>query len=283
VRDRSINTTSGTLAVRDHGGDGRDVLLLHGAGHNLEVWRDVVAEIDGRCRAVAADLRGHGQSSVDSSFTIADLVADVHRVCAEMRLERPVLAGHSLGGWVSLAAAAMGGVGSLVSIEGPILAMDKLFGQLGLESDNGTGSHDAIRAAAFKGDEGAWAGRLSRAGPRGSTPRAMAERGRVLRSDGLLHAHPLPDELIAAQRCAWEIDPSALYRRLGISVTIVLGADRPEVQYAERFDAIRQTAADTLAREVPSLTLVRVRGGHHLPVERPREIADVIVDAASTA
>ena len=257
------------------------MLLLHGAGHNLEVWRDVVAAIDGRCRVVAADLRGHGQSSVVESFTMADLVADTHRVCTELQLADPVVVGHSLGGWVALAAAALGGIRTIVSVEGPVLDLARLFRELGLPPDGGAGGEDTIRAGAFRGDDAAWSERLMRKGPPGSVARAVAERGRVRLGDGLLHAHPLPAELIATQRCAWEIDPAALYRGLGIPVTIVLGTQQAEVMNSEQFVRIRSAAADELVRSVPELRVVRTAGGHHLPVDRPREIAEIIVAAVA--
>jgi pimeloyl-ACP methyl ester carboxylesterase len=279
--DLVVESPPGSLAVRDHGGSGPAVLLLHGAGHNLEVWRDVVAAIDGRCRVVAVDLRGHGQSSVVESFTMADLVTDTHRICMKLQLADPVVAGHSLGGWVALAAASLGGIRTIVTIEGPVLDLARLFRELGLPPDRGAGGEDTIRAAAFQGDDAAWAERLMRKGPPGSIARAVAERGGVRRGDGLLHAHPLPAELIAAQRCAWEIDPAALYRGLGIPATVVLGTQQAEVMGAEQFVRIRSAAADDLARSVPGLRVVRTTGGHHLPVDRPREIAEIIVTAVA--
>lgn len=281
MRDWGVDTPTGSLAVRDHGGEGPAVVLLHGAGHNLEVWRDVVAAIDGRCRAVAVDLRGHGRSAVVDSFSMADLAADVHHVCRALDLKAPVLVGHSLGGWAALAAAALGGVRALVSIEGPVLSFDDLFRGLGLPPDRGEGGEETLRAQAFHGDDAAWAKRLSVTGSPGSIARAVAERGRVRLDDGLLHSHPLPHELISAQRCAWEIDPAILYPRLGIPVTIVLATDQSTVMHADRFVDLRDAAVGTLVRVNPMMKVVRLAGGHHLPVERASDIAEIVVAAIS--
>ena len=38
VKTQMLNTDGGQLAARDFGGHGRDVLLIHGTGHSLEVW-----------------------------------------------------------------------------------------------------------------------------------------------------------------------------------------------------------------------------------------------------
>jgi pimeloyl-ACP methyl ester carboxylesterase len=50
------------LAAHDYGGNGRDVLLMHGGADNLETWRDFVGLLQPGFRLVAYDARGHGQS-----------------------------------------------------------------------------------------------------------------------------------------------------------------------------------------------------------------------------
>ena len=35
----ALDTRSASLSAWDFGGDGPDVLLVHGTGHNREVWR----------------------------------------------------------------------------------------------------------------------------------------------------------------------------------------------------------------------------------------------------
>lgn len=279
VDDVFIDTGHGKLAVRDYGGQGPSVLLLHGASHNLEVWRDVVAAIDGHCRVVSADLRGHGWSALDTSFTLTDLAQDVALVSKAMQLGRPVLVGHSLGGWVALAAATPG-ARALITIDGPVLSNEAVFRGLNLEPDGGAGGEDLLRAKAFCGDETAWAQRLEAAGPPGSVARTVAARARLRLGDGLLHARPLPDEAIAAQRCAWEIDPAIVYARTGIPTTLVLAMTPPAVEKPERFQELRRAAAKSLMRENALLDAVWLPGGHHLPVECPAEVAEIILTAA---
>ena len=87
------------LAVRDHGGDGPDVLLLHGAGRTSLDWELLAARLTG-FRVVAVDLRCHGLSG-DGPWTWRALLGDVQLVIDRLGLDRPALVGHSLGGIVA--------------------------------------------------------------------------------------------------------------------------------------------------------------------------------------
>lgn len=55
-----------------------------------------------RHEVVVLDLRGCGRSAAGASYEIEDHADDVAALCRELGLERPVVAGHSLGGMVAL-------------------------------------------------------------------------------------------------------------------------------------------------------------------------------------
>jgi pimeloyl-ACP methyl ester carboxylesterase len=279
--DAVIGTPFGSLAVRDYGGSGPPVLLLHGLGHNLEVWRKVTQLIGDRARVVAVDLRGHGKSTYDTPFTLADLADDVTRVCAATSLDHPVLVGHSLGGWAALAAAAGGlPTRSLITVEGPVMSMETLFRGLGMTPDGGAGGADLLESTAFRGDDAAWNKRLDRAGPPGSIARAVAARGMHRGDDGLWWALPLPATLVAAQRCIWQIDPAVAYLEVDTPVTLLLGEKSAQIPNSESFREIRhQALAPLLANQ--RLEVRWAAGGHHLPVECPWDVADAIRAAAA--
>ncbi|MEV7030099.1 alpha/beta hydrolase [Streptomyces sp. NPDC093272] len=57
-------------------GSGPAVLLLHGFPHTWEVWTDVMADLSGRYRVIAPDLRGFGASSRPASGYDAGTLAD---------------------------------------------------------------------------------------------------------------------------------------------------------------------------------------------------------------
>ena len=83
------------------------VLLLHGGGQTRHSWRGTARRLaDAGFRAIALDLRGHGESdwAADGNYSI-DAYADDVRALAAHAGGRPALVGASLGGLASLVAA----------------------------------------------------------------------------------------------------------------------------------------------------------------------------------
>jgi len=102
---------AGNLFVRDSGdaGCGRlPVLFVHGLAGNGGQWALQLDHLRRGRRALAFDLRGHGDSdpAEDGAYDVAALAADVVAVADHFALRRFVLAGHSLGAAVGIAYAA---------------------------------------------------------------------------------------------------------------------------------------------------------------------------------
>ena len=78
------------------------VLLVHGFGCSVFVFRrNMPALADAGFRAIAVDLKGHGLSDkpvAPDEYTIESLVEHLREILDALELERPALAGHSLGG-----------------------------------------------------------------------------------------------------------------------------------------------------------------------------------------
>lgn len=78
------------------------IVLLHGWGCSVYVFRfNMPALADAGFRVIAVDLKGHGLSDkpVDAhEYTIDSLVGHLLDILDALQLERPALAGHSLGG-----------------------------------------------------------------------------------------------------------------------------------------------------------------------------------------
>jgi lipase len=79
------------------------VLAVHGVTSSLEVWRAVARELTASARVavLAPDLRGRGHSAeLPGPYGIAAHLADMIAVLDHAAVERAVLVGHSLGGFV---------------------------------------------------------------------------------------------------------------------------------------------------------------------------------------
>lgn len=106
------------ISVRDYGGAGAPVLLLHGALRNLEDWSPYPDLLGKGARLVAMDFRNHGRSG-EGPWTWDAVLDDVGRVIDIMGLDAPVLVGHSLGGMVAaLYAVRRGGVSGVINMDG---------------------------------------------------------------------------------------------------------------------------------------------------------------------
>jgi pimeloyl-ACP methyl ester carboxylesterase len=89
-------------------GQGPPIVFLHGMGTSAASWAAQLAALEDRFTVVAWDLLGHGQSPVppDPELYCRDgALEDLDDVLATLD-EKPVLVGHSLGGYLSLAYAA---------------------------------------------------------------------------------------------------------------------------------------------------------------------------------
>jgi len=96
---------AGRIRVDDGGTDGLPVLFVHGNGGNRTQWAAQLDHLRPRRRAVALDLRGHGESapSAGQDYSVAGFAADVRAAADSLGLDRFVLVGHSFGGAVACA------------------------------------------------------------------------------------------------------------------------------------------------------------------------------------
>jgi pimeloyl-ACP methyl ester carboxylesterase len=87
-------------------GRGRPILLTHGHLSSRTAWEGQHRALADRYRVISWDIRGHGQTvSPDdpAQYSLDLTVADIRALLGHLGLERAVIGGLSLGGYVSLA------------------------------------------------------------------------------------------------------------------------------------------------------------------------------------
>ena len=95
------------LAYTDLGA-GPPIVLIHGYPFNRSLWTEQAELLRSKHRVVAPDLRGFGESdSSEGPATMSRMADDVASLMDALEIERAVIGGLSMGGYVALAFARM--------------------------------------------------------------------------------------------------------------------------------------------------------------------------------
>lgn len=104
----SIDTPNGPQSVsvaHERKGSGAPLLLLHGIGHHRQAWDPVVDILAAERDVIAVDLPGFGQSPALPApvpHDVGTMAKALGALCEELGLDRPHVAGNSLGGLLAL-------------------------------------------------------------------------------------------------------------------------------------------------------------------------------------
>lgn len=93
------------IYYEDHG-RGLPILLSHGFGASTGMWQGQIAAFQDTVRLIPWDMRGHGQSDSpeeEALYSHAHTIEDMRAILDYLHIEQAVIAGHSLGGFMSLA------------------------------------------------------------------------------------------------------------------------------------------------------------------------------------
>jgi pimeloyl-ACP methyl ester carboxylesterase len=103
----------------DRTGTGPPLLLLHGLGHRRQGWAAVTSLIDSEREVITVDLPGHGQSpplEADGRHPVQVIADQVAALLSQLGIDRPHVAGNSLGGTIALALAVTGHAASVTAL-----------------------------------------------------------------------------------------------------------------------------------------------------------------------
>lgn len=84
-------------------GSGKDVLLLHGWGCSLDIWKTLQAQLEKEYRVTSIDFPGFGKSQEPPyAWGVDEYTQCTEELISKLGLKDPVLVGHSFGGRVSI-------------------------------------------------------------------------------------------------------------------------------------------------------------------------------------
>lgn len=88
----------------DSGGSERlTIILIHGFPLSHEMWRSQIEVLGTKYRVIAYDIRGHGKSEIgDGQYTIELFVDDLIELLNQLKIEKAILCGLSMGGYIAL-------------------------------------------------------------------------------------------------------------------------------------------------------------------------------------
>lgn len=113
-------------------GSGTPVLMLHGWGSSFEFYKGIMSALSDRCRVVAVNFPGCGNSqTMNEPWKLEDYCDFILEFMKAVNLENPILIGHSHGGRVILKLAAEGMVNpqKIVLLDSAGLIPKKTFEQ----------------------------------------------------------------------------------------------------------------------------------------------------------
>ena len=83
-------------------GQGRPIILLHGNGESLDIFKILLKQLSPNYTVYAIDSRDHGKSGKVKSLDYRDMMEDVAAFIGQLDIEIPILYGFSDGGIIGL-------------------------------------------------------------------------------------------------------------------------------------------------------------------------------------
>jgi pimeloyl-ACP methyl ester carboxylesterase len=111
------------IALRCWGPPGPGIVLIHGGGAHSRWWDHIAPLLAADSRVVALDLSGHGDSDRRPRYHLSAWAQEVTGVAGPGGITgRPLVIGHSMGGWVALTTGAEypSEVAGVITIDSPV-------------------------------------------------------------------------------------------------------------------------------------------------------------------
>ncbi|HEX5346496.1 MAG TPA: alpha/beta hydrolase [Pseudonocardiaceae bacterium] len=247
-------------------GAGPPLVLLHGAGHRRQAWLPVEERLAKHRDVISVDFPGFGESPPlpdHLSYELDTAVIVLKEFFADLGLDRPHVAGNSMGGLVSLVLAQQGMVASATALSpaGLWSPMGRRVSLCMVRSVHRTARYMPPKLAL----------RLSR-----------SAAGRTLMC-GILFGRPdLLEPQVLLDDMQAMIDAVGFTPSLAAGEKIIFAGEVPDVPvtiaWGSRDWLMRRPRGESVIRLIPHVRLLRLPGCGHVPMnDNPELVAHVLL------
>jgi len=98
-----MHTINNNISIYQNGNpQNKGILFIHGFPYDHNMWQKQVEELETVYHCISYDIRGLGSSPAgDGQFTMESFVDDVGFIIDELKLDKPILCGLSMGGYIA--------------------------------------------------------------------------------------------------------------------------------------------------------------------------------------
>jgi len=248
------------IAYRDEG-TGQPVIFLHAFPLNQRMWHEQSEALKPKFRVITLDLRGFGESrSHQSGYSLEDMASDVRGLMRHLSIERAVLIGLSMGGYISMA----------FYRRYPEAVRALVLSDTRTVADTEEGRAKRFQSAQKAEREG------SAAIARDMTavllgPTSLKERPNIAaRVTRIAESNP-PSGIAAAQRAmAGRPDSTSLMAQARVPVLLICGSEDTLSPPSEM---------ETMQKNIPKATLKIIeRAGHLSNLEQPDRFNEILLE-----
>ncbi|MDD3241623.1 MAG: alpha/beta hydrolase [Bacilli bacterium] len=109
-----------------YGSSKRNIILLHGWGQNIEMMKPIGDKLSEEFNVTIIDFPGFGESDrLYELWTISDYVEMLHEFVHKLKIDNPILIGHSFGGRVAIKYSSIYDVEKVVLFGAPCIRENK--------------------------------------------------------------------------------------------------------------------------------------------------------------
>ena len=107
-------------------GEGKDIVLLHGWGQNIEMMKPIGDNFSDRFRITILDLPGFGESDEPkNTWKIDDYELLLEEFIEKLKIKKPIMIGHSFGGRLAIRYSARNTIEKLVLFGSPCIRVQE--------------------------------------------------------------------------------------------------------------------------------------------------------------